>query len=194
MMTLLPKHQKLIFVVGVLLLVGGSTISIGTSTGIIENRINFEGESGDNFSTKTWNPFPPLNLNEGDEAAFYFDMRPNTSLTEWGFFFYVMDSAGQSVKTISRGSAFGGAARDIKIPFIAPYTDTYQTKAYASSAPPNSLQIHSYVSILGRGPNLTVLTFGVFLLLVGVVLLSVSALQKPKECDAHGMRRARTTR
>lgn len=176
----LPKHWKLVLAVGTILLGVGAIITIGSSTGIIENRINFEGEPGYDFSTKTWNPFPPLQLGEGDEATFYFDMRPNAGLIEWGFFLYIENSTGQSVKTISRGSAFGSATRNIKIPFIAPYTDTYLIRAYASSAPPNYLQIYPSVSILKSGLNLMTFALGVALLVVGAVLLSISLLQKPK--------------
>jgi len=153
---------------------------MGTSTGMIENRINVEGEPGYNFTYKSWYPFPPLKLNEGDNATFYFDMRPNASLITWGLFLYITNSTGHSVETKVRTSVIGGAARIIKIPFVAPYTDTYQLRADASSAPPNSLQVYPSVSILKREPNAMVLILGVALLAVGVSLMSASLLQKSK--------------
>lgn len=156
----------------------GSVITTATLTGLLKNKTNIEGELAYGFSTKTWNPFPPLNLKEGDEITLHIDMRPNTSLTEWGFFLYITNSSGQSVKTISRGSAFGGAFRNIEIPFTAACTDTYQIKAYASSAPPNSLQIHSSASILRNEQNATMLELGIILMILGAVLLSVSLYQR----------------
>ena len=186
-MAWVTDHWMLFFVSGALLLIAGSAITIGALTGLIKNRTNIEGELGYGFSTKTWNPFPPLNLNEGEEATFYIDMRPNTSLTEWGFFLYITNSSGQSVKTISRGSAFGGAVRNIEISFMAPYTDTYQIRVYASSAPPNSLQVHSSVSIMRSGQNAMVLALGVIPLILGVILLSVSLYKNSIQSDAHAV-------
>jgi len=180
-MAWLPKHWKLIFAEGIILLLGGGIITIGTSTGMIENRINFEGELGNNFSTKTWYPFPPLKLNEGDEATFHFDMRPNSSHVIWSLYLYITNSTGHSVETKVRTSAIGGAARTIKIPFAAPYTDIYPIRAYATSTPPNSLQIYPSLSILKNGPNAMMLTFGVVLLAVGAILMAVSLLKKSKK-------------
>lgn len=180
-MAWLPKRWKLIFAVGIILLLGGGIIAIGTSTGMIENRINVEGKPGYNFTYKSWYPFPPLKLNEGDNATFYFDMRPNASLITWGLFLYITNSTGHSVETKVRTSVVGGAARTIKIPFVAAYTDIYQIRADASSTPPNSLQVYPSVSILKGEPNAMVLTFGVLLLAVGAILMSGSLLQKPKK-------------
>jgi len=180
-MAWLPKRWKLIFAVGVILLLVGGIIAVGTLTGMIENRINLEGEPGYNFSTKSWYPFPPLKLNEGDNATFCFDMRPNASRVSWGLFLYLTNSTGQSVKTTVRGSAVGGAARTINITFVAPYTDTYQLRADASSIPLNNLQVYPSVSILKREPNAMVLILGVLVLAVGVSLMSASLLRKPKK-------------
>jgi len=180
-MAWLPKHWKLIFAVGIILLLVGGIIAIGTLTGMIENRINLEGERAYDFSSKTWYPFPPLKLNKGDEVTFYFDMRPNASLNVWGLFLYLTNSTGNSVLTKVRTSLTGPDVRIIEIPFVAPYTDTYQLRADADAAPPNSLQIYPSVSILKHEPNAMVLTFGVLLLAVGVILVSASLLQKSKK-------------
>jgi len=178
----LPKHWKLTFAVGVIILLGGGTIAVGTLMGMIANRINLVGESAYNFSTKTWYPFPSnLSLSKGDEATFYYDMRSNASLNTWGLFLYLTNSTGNAVQIKSRTSVTGGDTRIIKIPFVAPYTDTYQLRAYATSAPPNSLQIYPSVSILKYEPNAMVLALGVSLLILGAVLISASLLQKPKK-------------
>jgi hypothetical protein len=180
-MTWLPKNWKLTFAVGIILL-GGGIIAVGTLTGMIENRINLEGERAYDFSEKTWYPFPPLKLNKGDEATFYYDMRPNSSLNTWGLFLYITNSTGNSVQTKIRTSVVGGAAtRTIKIPFVAPYTDVYELRVYASAAPPNSVQIYPSVSILKGEPNAMVLALGVSLLALGFILMSASLLQKPKK-------------
>jgi len=122
-----------------------------------------------------------LKLDEGDEATFYFDMRPNAGLTAWGFFLYITNSTGQSVKTISRGSVSGDAARSIEIPFTATSTDIYQIRAYASSAPPSSLQIYPSVSVLKSGPDMMTLILGVALLVLGAILILISLVWKPKQ-------------
>ena len=181
-MAWLPKHWKLLFAVGIIILLGGSVIAAGTLTGIIENRINLGGEPVYNFGSKiSWYPFPPLELNEGDSVIFYFDMRPNASLIAWGLFLYLTNSTGNSVLTKVRTSLTGPDVRIIEIPFVAPYTDTYQLRADAEAVPPNSLQIYPSVSILKHKPNAMVLTFGVLLLAVGVILVSASLLQKSKK-------------
>lgn len=181
-MAWLSKYWKLIFAVGIILLLGGSIIAIGTSTGIIENRINLEGERAYNFEIKTWYPFPSLKLNKGDNATFYFDMRSSSESVVWGLFLYLENSTGGSVYTKIRTSEVGGAIRRIELPpFIAPYTDTYNLRADASSAPPNSLQVYPSVSILKGEPNAMVLILGVMLFALGVILMSASLLQKPKK-------------
>jgi len=182
-MAWLPKHWKLLFAVGIIILLGGSVIAAGTLTGIIENRMNLGGEPVYNFGSKiSWYPFPPLELNEGDSVIFYFDMRPNASLIAWGLFLYITDSNGTLVKFFSRGSAIGGSVRIIdNTKFVAPYTDIYQLRADASATPPNSLQIYPSVSILKREPNAMVLALGAALLALGVISISSSLLQKPKK-------------
>ena len=180
-MAWLPKYWKLSFAVGIIILLGGGIIAIGTLTGMIENRINLEGEYAYNFSIKSWYPFSPLKLNKGDEITFYFDMRPNASLDVWGLFLYFTNSTGDSVLTKVRTSLTGADARIIEIPFVVPYTDVYQLRADAEAAPPNSLQIYPSVSILKHEPNAMVLALGVSLLILGAILMSSSLLQKPKK-------------
>lgn len=171
-------HWRLFVVLGILFLTIGSAITIGALAGLIKNRTNLEGEPAYGFSTKTWNPFPLLNLNEGDEATFRIEIRPNTSLTDWGFFLYIRNSSGQAVKTISRGSVFGGAFRNVEFLFTAPYADTYEISAYASCGPPNSLRIYPSVSILESRLNLVILGLGIIFLAIGVCLLSVTLYQR----------------
>ena len=130
----------------------------------------------------SWYPFSQLTLNEGDNATFYFDMHPTSESVIWGLFLYLTNSTGGSVYTKIRTSEVGGAIRRIELPpFIAPYTDTYNLRADASSHPPNSLEVYPSASIKKVEPNAMVLTFGVMLFSIGIILIAVSFLRKPQK-------------
>ena len=184
-----------VFILGLVLLIAGIAVSVGSFYGITHRPKTYEGTVPSLFFvaynniTETWTPFSGVDLHETDKVIIRFNWnckilgtRANTT-----FEAFLMDSAGNIPKRASAEQSESGELPTLEVVFVVPYSDIYDVQVrinhtcgrylYAG----DSLEPAINMEVMRQwGPDVPLLILGLSLLALGIVAIPTSFVMHRK--------------